>query len=105
MLTRNCPLCNSPKGCLGCKAPGCLTDRKGKTFPVTCRERGKYGVELLNSVPIWLGDMQEELACDFAVLRFSVENSVECGEIFRAFRGGISLNAAYTRGLFRRGVL
>lgn len=105
MLTRNCPLCNSPKGCLGCKAPGCLTDRKGKTFPVTCRERGKYGVELLNSVPIWLGDMQEELACDFAVLRFSVENSVECGEIFRAFRSGISLNAAYTRGLFRRGVL
>ena len=105
MLTRSCPLCNSPRGCLGCKAPGALTDRKGKTFPVLCRERGKYGVELMNSVPLWLGDMQEELSCDFGVLRFSVENSVECGEIFRAFRQRTSLNAAYTRGLFRRGVV
>ena len=105
MLTRSCPLCNSPRGCLGCKAPGALTDRKGKAFPVLCRERGKYGVELMNSVPLWLGDMQEELSCDFGVLRFSVENSVECGEIFRAFRQRTSLNAAYTRGLFRRGVV
>lgn len=105
MLTRSCPLANSPRGCLRCKVPGSLTDRKGKSFPVICREHGKYGVELLNSVPLWLGDMQQELACDFAVLRFTVENSVECGEIFRAFRSGESLNAAYTRGLFRRGVV
>lgn len=105
MLTRNCPLANSSKGCLGCKAPGSLSDRKGKSFPVVCRERGKYGVELLNSVPLWLGDLQENLSADFAVLRFTVENSVECGEIFTAFQEGISLNAAYTRGLFRRGVV
>ncbi len=105
MLTRNCPLANSPKGCLGCKAPGFLTDRKGVRFPVICRERGKFGVEMLNSVPVWLGDMQDELSADFAVLRFTVENSVETGEIFRAFRGRESLNAAYTRGLFRRGVV
>lgn len=105
MLTRNCPLANSPRGCLGCKAPGSLTDRKGKSFPVVCRERGKYGVELLNSVPLWLGDLQGNLSADFMVMRFSVENSVECGEIFTAFREGISPNAAYTRGLFRRGVV
>lgn len=105
MLTRNCPLANSSRGCLGCKAPGSLKDRKGKSFPVVCRERGKYGVELLNSVPLWLGDLRENLDVDFAVLRFTVENSVECGEIFTAFRDGISLNTAYTRGLFRRGVI
>lgn len=120
MLTRNCPMANvaianSPGGhlpgghlpqvCLGCKAPGALTDRKGKHFPVLCRQRGKYGVELLNSVPLWLGDLQDELVAHFAVLRFSVENSVECGEILRAFRGRKSLNGAYTRGLFRRGVI
>lgn len=105
MLTRNCPLANSPRGCLGCKVPGCLTDRKGKSFPVVCRERGKYGVELLNSVPLWLGDMLGEMAADFTVMRFSVENSVECGEIFTALREGKSLNADYTRGLFRRGVV
>jgi len=105
MLTRNCPLANSPKGCVGCKAPGALTDRKGKSFPILCRRRGKYGVELLNSVPLWLGDLQDELVVDFAVLRFTVENSVECGEILRAFRSRESLNVAYTRGLFRRGVV
>lgn len=37
MLTRNCPLANSPKGCLHCKEPGYLTDRKRKKFPVVCR--------------------------------------------------------------------
>ncbi|WP_291502077.1 U32 family peptidase [Acutalibacter sp.] len=105
MLTRNCPLANSPRGCLGCKAPGLLTDRKGASFPVICRMRGKFGVEMLNSVPIWLGDLQDELSTDFAVLRFTVENSVESGEILRAFRGRESLNAAYTRGLFKRGVV
>ena len=67
--------------------------------------RGKFGIEMLNSVPIWLGDLQDELSADFAVLRFTVENSVESGEILRAFRGRESLNAAYTRGLFKRGVV
>lgn len=105
MLTRNCPLANSSRGCLGCKAPGCLTDRKGKSFPVVCRERGKFGAELLNSVPLWLGDLQDEIGADFGVLRFTVENSVECGEILGAFWAGKSLDGAYTRGLFRRGVV
>ena len=41
MLTRNCPLANSPKGCLGCKSPGCLTDRKRKRFPVVCARLGR----------------------------------------------------------------
>lgn len=105
MLTRSCPLANSPKGCLGCKEPGFLTDRKGVRFPVLCRERGRWGSELLNSVPLWLGDwLGEGQGLDFTVARFSVENSVECGEILTALSRGESPQGTYTRGLFRRGV-
>lgn len=105
MLARNCPLANSPKGCLGCKAPGFLTDRKGMHFPVVCRRRGAWGSELLNSVPLWLGDLQSQLdRIDFAVLRFSVESPVEISQVLDWFHQGKALNGGYTRGLFRRGV-
>lgn len=105
MLTRNCPLANSPKGCLGCKVPGLLTDRKGIHFPVLCRQRGAWGVELLNSVLLWLGDLQNQLdQIDFAVLRFTVESPVEISQVLDAFHDGAALTANYTRGLFRRGV-
>ena len=103
MLTRNCPLANSPKGCLGCKTPGCLTDRKRKKFPVVCRD-GR-NIEVLNSVPQWLGDLERELApADFGVVRFTVENPVECGEILGACFRGKTPGFDYTRGLFHRGV-
>ncbi len=102
MLTRNCPLANSPKGCLGCKTPGALTDRKGVKFPVVCREQGRFGSELLNSVPLWLGG--EELEADFLLLRFTVESPVECGKVLEAFRQGKKPEGPHTSGLFRRGV-
>ena len=104
MLTRNCPLANSPKGCLNCREPGALKDRKGARFPVLCRERGRGGVELLNSVPLWLGDLREELPGDFGVLRFTVERPEACGEALRRFQNGEPLGGPFTRGLFRRGV-
>ncbi len=110
MLTRNCPLANSGRGCLNCREPGVLTDRQGKCFPVTCSQAVGVenpcpgeGKELLNSVPLWLGD--QKLAVDFGVMRFAVENSVESGEILEGFRRGERPKGAYTRGLFRRGVL
>ena len=103
MLTRNCPLANSPKGCLHCKEPGYLTDRKRKKFPVVCR--GGRSVELLNSVPLWLCDLKRELSpVDFGILRFTVENPVECGEILTACFRGETPGFDYTRGLFHRGV-
>ena len=107
MLTRNCPLANSPKGCLGCKAPGSLTDRKRKRFPVVCTKLGGelLAAELLNSVPLWLGDQEARLGdMDFGVFRFTVENSVECGGVLEAFFRQESLGCDYTRGLFQRGV-
>ena len=103
MLVRNCPLANSPKGCLHCKEPSCLTDRKRKEFPVVCR--GGKNIEVLNSVPLWLCDLGRELApVDFGVARFTVENSVECGDILDACFQGNPPGFDYTRGLFHRGV-
>jgi len=104
MLTRNCPLANSPKGCLRCKTTGCLTDRMRKKFPVICTGAGsaRYS-EVLNSVPLWLGD-KELSGMDFGVFRFTVENSVECGGVLSAFFRQETLGLDYTRGLFSRGV-
>ena len=105
MLTRNCPLANSPRGCLGCKAPGSLTDRMGKRFPVLCRMRGRGGAEVFNSLPLWLNvESPELLAVDFGILRFTVENPVESVEILQGLREGNPPEYACTRGLFRRGV-
>lgn len=108
MLTRNCPLANSPRGCLNCKRPGAIRDRRGTEFPVLCtRFSGKpVFSEVFNSVPLTLSDRLRTLSgADFGVLRFSVENSVETGEIIRAFIRQENPHSDYTRGLFTRGVL
>ena len=102
MVTRNCPLANSPKGCLHCKTPGCLTDRMRKQFPVLCTGTGsaRYA-EVLNSVPLWLGRQD---AVDFGVLRFTVENSVESGKVLDTFFRQKTPDFDYTRRLFSKGV-
>ena len=41
---------------------------------------------------------------DFGILRFTVENPVECGEILTACFRGETPGFDYTRGLFHRGV-
>ena len=64
MLTRNCPLANSPKAAWGARPPGCLTDRKRKRFPPWCApgwDGELLAAELLNSVPLWLGDREDRL--------------------------------------------
>ncbi len=106
MLTRNCPLANSPKGCRNCPSPQYLTDRRKKRFPVLCRGKGgaRYS-EVLNSVPLWLGDKQAELsAFDFGTVRFTVENPVECGAVLNAVFRQETPDFDYTRGLFSHGV-
>lgn len=104
MLTRNCPLANSPKGCLRCQSPGALTDRMGKSFPVVCRKAGRWGVEVLNSVPLWLGGLPTA-GLDFGVFRFTTEDAGTCGRILTAYQQGGHLEGPYTRGLWRKGVL
>ena len=103
MLVRNCPLANSPKGCRGCKTPGAITDRLGKKFPVVCRERGRWGVEVLNSVPLWLGD-KPPAGLDFGLCRFTVESREACGQVLGAIFQGAEAGFPYTRGMSRRGV-
>lgn len=101
MLTRNCPAENSPDY-TGKSTEMVLHDRKGIEFPMQ-----KYGgcTEILNSVPLVLSDRKNEIrGVDFEVLRFSVENSVEIGEIFVAFNSGICNKGSFTRGLYYRGV-
>lgn len=108
MLTRNCPLANSPKGCLNCKQPGKIRDRKGVEFPVHCtRFEGKtvYS-EVFNSVPLVLFDRPGTLSnVDFGVLRFSVENAVETQAILDAAVRHEKPHSDCTHGLFTRGVL
>ena len=72
MLTRNCPLANSPKGCLNCKHAGKIRDRKGVEFPCTARVlRVKPCIpEVFNSVPLVPFDRPVSNV-DFGVLRFS----------------------------------
>ena len=112
MLVRNCPLANGPQGCRHCKEPGALTDRKGKKFPVLCeripgwsKDVPQGGAEVFNSVPLWLGDREEQLGnLDFGVFRFTVENSVESAAVLEAYFRQEALGFDYTRGLFSRGV-
>ena len=67
----------------------------------------RYGActEVLNAVPLMLADRKQELlGLDFEVLRLSVENPVEIGEIFSVFNGEKCRSNPYTRGLYYRGV-
>ena len=98
MLCRNCPADNAPKS----DREMLLTDRKGIGFPM---QTIGSATEILNSVPLTLSDRRSEIhGVDFCVLRFSVENSVETGEIFSVFNSKISRKPPITRGLYYRGV-
>ena len=102
MLFKNCPIKNG-KSCSVCDKTGFLTDRLGTQFPVRCRMG--YS-ELLNSVPLWLGDKQNDLSSlDFQVLYFTNETKKEVNEIITDFKNGKSSSQKYTRGLFYKGTI
>lgn len=101
MLTRNCPVKNRI-GCEKCKKQGALTDRKGFEFKVVC---SSYPcVELLNPIPLYLGDRQEEIKVDFIHFYFTDESAQEVADIIDAFEKGRTIDGKYTRGLYYRGV-
>lgn len=102
MLTRNCPV-KAHIGCEKCKKHGSLTDRKGYSFPVVC---SPYPcVEMLNSVPLYMGDRMNEVKTDFAHFYFSVETPEEVNHIVSLFETGAKADFQYTRGLYQRGAL
>lgn len=102
MLTRCCPLQNG-RDCGHCDKNGALTDRKGITFPIRCFGGAS---EVLNSVPLFLLDRLREVRnIDFVSIRFTVENSVEIGEILTQFPKNSRPEYDFTRGLAEKGVI
>ena len=99
MLTRNCPAASD---CAHCTRSAYLTDRKGIRFPVRCAGAAS---EVLNSVPLYLGDRKKELsAFDFLYLSFTDETPEQVQEILKAYRKETPAPQGITRGLYYRGV-
>ena len=105
MLVRNCPI--APGGCRGCKEDEYITDRKNTKFPVLCQKGKTFtSIQIFNSVPLSLSDRLKEVRnMDYGILRFTVENSVEIGEILGTFIRQENPCYDYTRGLFYRGII
>ncbi|MBQ5841412.1 MAG: U32 family peptidase, partial [Clostridia bacterium] len=100
MLMRNCPV-SAQVGCGQCA--GGLTDRKGVTFPVACTGGCS---ELLNSVPLYLADRLDELSpFAFLYLHFTDETPAEVAQILDEYRHGGTPPAAFTRGLYDKGLV
>lgn len=104
MLTRNCPAANEPRGCLQCKTPPVLTDRKGVQFPIRCTGACS---EVVNSVPVWMADRLNEIRnMDFLALRFTTESMDERQRVLEAYQSGNASPpppGSFTRGLYYRG--
>lgn len=102
MLFKNCPLKNGIS-CDKCDKAGVLCDRLGISFPVRCRLG--YS-ELLNSLPIWLFDRQDELlGLDFIVLYFTREDKNRIKEVLSALKNNSKPDTPHTRGLYYRGTI
>ena len=101
MLCRACPM-QAARGCARCAGHGALVDRKGIRFPLQC-DGGC--TEVLNADVLYWADRLEELpALDFRLLHFTTESPEETAAVLRAYRDGGPPPAAFTRGLYRRGV-
>ena len=101
MLTRNCPVKNRI-GCEACGKKGTLTDRKGYKFPVKC---SSYPcVEILNPIPVYLGDRLNEVKTDFIHFYFTDETKDEVERIVNMYKNREKYLGNYTRGLYYRGV-
>ncbi len=110
MLLRNCPA-GAQLGCETCDQKRFLTDRKGVKFPLMCR----FGcAELLNSVPLYLGDKLSSLPSpDFITLYMTDESPEDVSRLTAVFRDAANgqtpppesvLQGEFTRGLFKKGV-
>ena len=101
MLTRNCPKKAAGTSCT-CNAADGLVDRKQVKFPVMC-ENGCS--ELLNSVPIYWGDKQQELPRGlFSLYHFTDEDAQRVTEVLRMYTQGAEADMPITRGMYRKGV-
>lgn len=101
MQLRSCPA-RTDKGCGNCDGRPVLTDRKGVTFPIVCRER-RYSA-LLNSVPLYLCDKQLP-PLDFYAVYLTIETKDEAAALIRSAIAGDPPNMPHTTGLAFRKLL
>ena len=101
MLTRACPLQNA-MNCAACGGEGVLTDRKNAKFPVLCRFSARH---IYNPVPLYMGERQKEMNCDWITLYFSVESQKRAAEVLKLFQSGSPFDGPFTRGLYYKGAL
>ncbi|MBQ7202881.1 MAG: U32 family peptidase [Eubacterium sp.] len=101
MLTRNCPVKNH-MSCAECGKSGTLTDRKGYKFKVKC---SSYPcVEILNPVPLYLGDKMNDIYCDFVHFYFTDEPKCEISHLVNMYKERRNISTNHTNGLYLRGV-
>ena len=98
MKLRACPINN----CAGCPGRGVLTDRMGEDFTIICR--GKQYSELLNCVPLYVGDRSLP-QLGYGLLYFTTETAEECQTVLEAYREKTSLPGRRTAGLYFRDLL
>lgn len=116
MLMRNCPIKAVGK-CQAGKNIYALRDRKGLEFPLLCTDRGTGSCRavLLNSKPVYTADIIDELRVlkiNCIRLKFTVENSGQCGKIVSVYKNAIRGKKTprmeentFTRGHLKRGVM
>ena len=103
MAVRNCPV-RAAVGCSRCRqGENQLVDRKKEHFTTNCA----FGCsEILNSVPLYMGDRMRELrGLDFYLLNFTDETPAECEKICRMYQTGGEFHGKFTRGLFYKTIL
>ena len=101
MKFRSCPA-RGIKGCGSCPGRRDLTDRKGVSFPLICREK-RYS-ELLNSVPLYVADKSCPRT-SFELLYFTVEDAAECRRVTEMYRDHGAPDFPRTSGLYFRELL
>ncbi len=109
MTTEHCPVDCDRRFCSVKANKTCMTDRKGKKFPLI--HTGKdCRVLVLNSVPLFIADKLQKINADVYRLEFSIETPEECANIARLYRdsleGKLVQNplSEYTHGHFNRGL-
>ena len=60
--------------------------------------------EILNPIPLWLGDRKREIGCETALLYFTRESAERAAELLESFAAGEAFDGEFTRGLAYKSV-
>lgn len=101
MKFRSCPA-RTVNGCGDCSGHPQITDRMGKKFNIICR--GKQYSELLNFVPVYVGDKSIP-KLDFEELYFTIESQAYCKKLYDMYINKIPADFERTAGLYFRELL